>query len=367
MAIRKCPICGAEYDDETNESCPVCAENAQQDEKTEIEDAFEPADVASETTDEVQSDEAAPNSTETSGGSRRVLTVVAAVLAVLVIAAAGWLVYGRFAGVAPDTINVKKFGASDLSGTYNDDINGVFIEFDNNSATVEVPVSTQDTEASSDASAGSDAAQATETKSFDGSFTSGYVQDLIPNVVARDYIMNNGKAEDYEKYRKDNSLKKDDFIAYIKANDLEDDMDQFDAEQSVTEYLTSYKMSGYWDFADGLITLYDESGEKYYDLMVTKNGLVIADALFAGTPKKGEAFETEFVYKSAEGDYTQTVRTYKDGYFILINETDGSETDTQMMAGTYSVSNGIMSLVINGSYDRFIVTDFGITPYLYNK
>lgn len=359
MAIKKCEFCNTEYDDEIYDSCPECAQNdAEQD--LMIEDASQdlvPEDAMEETAQLYEAfdegGELVGDAIPDKGNTKLALTITAIVLAVLIVICGGWLAYKSLAGVAPDTIDVDDFTMADIEGTYKDDVNGIYYTFTINASELEIP------------SADSSASASGEIKKFDGTFVSGISESFVPEIVAEYYISYNEKTEDYEAYKEKNKISGDDFVGYINANKLQSELDDFDAQQGISQYYADLSVKGYWKYTDGQISLYSDSGAEDGVLEVTKNGLVNSNTLFVGKVSKKGYFNSNFVLEDKKNGYTQTIRTYKDGYCIL--ETYGEEAEAQLSAGTYEIAGDEMVIEIGGGKNRFRFVDFGITGYLFNK
>lgn len=350
MAIKKCELCNTEYDDEIYDTCPQCVQ-------ADTEQALMPEDGVEDTAqlEEYYAGDGEPfqDAVPHKNNTKLALTITAIVLAVLIVICGAWLVYRSFAGVAPDTIDVDNFTMADIEGTYKDDINGIYYTFAINASELEIPA------------ADSSASQSGEIKKFDGTFVSGIDESFVPTIVAEYYVSYNEKTEDYEAYKEKNKISGDDYVGYINANNLKSELDDFDAQQGISQYYADLSVKGYWKYTDGKLTLYSDSGAEDGVLSVTKNGLVNSNTLFVGKVSDKGYFNSEFVLKDEENGYTQIIRTYKDGYCIL--ETTSEEAEPQLSAGTYEIAGDEIVIEIGGGKNHFRFVDFGITGYLFNK
>ncbi len=359
--MEKCPICQNEYDNEQYSSCPVCNEN----EEHSHEDIY----TIEETTENIsqQEDENAPE--EESTKPRTALSIIIAVLSVLVVLAVALVLYLSLSTVnVPDTINPKTFALEDMAGTYTDKTSGQYIAFTREAVEIDLSALSQipdgDTEASSDASIPSEK-QESEMKAFHGTFETGYIKESIKTSAIRNFIVSQNLGAQYIDFVCVKNIKGDAFEEFLKENGLEEDFELFEETYRITNTLEEYSLKGYWDYEDKSINLYDETGSFLYSFMVTKNGLSVSDAIFAGKAERGRFGENVFSYTNEQEGYVQSIHTYNDGRLILSSEQ--SDGTGQLNAGTYCISDNVLSISMTGSLDQFSLTDFGITPFLFNK
>ena len=373
MSIKKCSLCNAEYDDEVNSVCPVCGGG--EDEASEISEETTPV---LEETSENESDAIAveEDAEKENDGEEKVcvckkkpLAVVAIILAVLVVIAAAWLVYAKvsLSSYIPDPINAKSFTVNDVEGTYTDNTLGVQYAFKLEPTEAEV---VREPDPATDSAADSAANSAAEpekmgTEFFDGTFLCSYNKDIIPEIIARDYVSFSHNTEDYAAYKAEKKLKDDDYLGYVKSKDLTDEMDKFDMDNNITASLEAYSDNGYWKYEHGIIAIYGDNAQHQLDLFVTDNGLIQDGTLFAGKIERKEAFNAQFTMEQIEAGTAVNIRLYKDGYFLFENVSP--EGVPSIMAGTYRIEDGKIYLNLEGNESAFYLTDSGLTPYLFVK
>ena len=360
MSMEKCPICENEYDNELYSFCPECNQK---------EEYSETALTSEETSENISQGEETDAPQEESVKPRKALSVTIAVLSVLVVLAASYLLYLILSPLnVPDTIKPKAFALEDVAGTYTDKASGQYITFTPEAVEIDLNALSQipdvDDAASSDASIPSDS-QKSEMKTFDGTFETGYTKDSIKASAIRNFIVSENLGAQYIDFICVNNAKGDAFEEFLKENSLEEDYELFEDSYKITNTLEEYSLKGYWDYEEGSINLYDETGSFLYPFLVTKNGLSVSDAIFTGKAERGRFGENVFSYTNSEEGYVQSIHTYDDGRLILSSEkADGMG---QLTAGTYCISDNVLSISISGSLDQFSLTDFGITPFLFNK
>ncbi len=359
MSMEKCPICQNEFDNEQFASCPDCNQK---------EEYSEDVLTAEETYENItEEDTSAPE--EESAKKSRAPSIVIAVLSVIVVLAASAVLYLSLSSVnVPNTINPKTFSLEDVAGTYTDKASGQYITFIGEAVEIDLNAPSQipdaDEATSSDASIPSDS-QESEMKTFEGTFEMGYIKESIKSCAIRTFIVIENLGSQYIDYVCVNNKKGNAFEEFLKENGLEEDYELFEETYKVTNKLEEYTKNGYWDYEEGSINLYDETGTFIYSFMVTQNGLSKSGTIFTGKAERGRFGENVFSYSNAEEDYMQSFHTYNDGRFIISIKQEDSMG--QLAAGTYCISDNVLSISISGSLDQFSLTDFGITPFLFNK
>ncbi len=406
MAMKLCPVCGKEYDDEQGIVCPFCGYNPEDSEENvqDMTDAVVDEEVSEtdaqeascEEADEFVQEETEENSEEESefaeenDGNKKLKIVAAALGAVLIILA---LVLAYTKLIAPkksenymagiiksetqDTIkNVKKFTLKNLDGTFSDKVNYIYYTFTNEKVSNEITIGGEDAQSEDPAmdsavdSAIDSAAQSkkdveTQTVEYDGTYTSGMTQKGIRQMVIINYIEQNGLAEEYMEYVEKNNILNSDFEGFIKEKGIEDKVDAYDSENNMSKTLAFEKTEGYFNFEEDTIVLFDENGTQTGEYKITEKGLINSDYYYEGEmPSKGD---TCAVYSITMDNYGMTqklsIRLYRDGYCVL--EVEGDSASYQ--AGTYKYDEKGLYVNINGQNIFFHVTDSGICNELLTK
>lgn len=363
MSIEKCHLCGNEYDNEENNVCPLCEkkENIQNDLSEDViceiteKDAFD------------EPDEDFDNEEKTSMGKS--YKIIIAVLSLLIALCVLVLVYLKLPLNVPNTLNPKTFNEASVEGTYVDDTSGQYITFKRDDVEVNVNSGMEmfeglDLEILSDAEITSDSLEPI-MQTFMGTFETGYNKESIEDTAICNFITSQNLGAQYIDFLRTKKVKGNAYLEFLRENGHEESYDEFQEAQRMTETLENYSLKGYWDYKDGNLNLYDERGEFLYPFVVTKNGLTVSDANFSGKTKKGIFGENVFTYSNEEVGYRQSIHTYNDGNLILLSEQNNGAGE--LSAGVYYISDNVLNISINGSLDRFSITDFGITPFLFNK
>lgn len=392
VAIRQCPICKREYDDEINESCPFCNEQKAEDTIEEKEAVIDEISSNSEAelslpenfNDFSESDEEYLQGEE-AGANKGLKIAAIALTAVLVVLLAvfafsklgGKKSENYFAGIIKSEVkdsidNAKKFTEKDLDGTFTDSINNVYYTFSTTNASLEIPTATEEiaentSDSSADSSADSKTTTAkTETVEYDGTYTSGMTQAGIRELVIIDYIESNGLTQEYMEYIETKNILSSDFDGFIKEKGLEEDVNLYDSENGLSKEYALGKIEGYWNFEDGLITLFDENGEDAGEYIVKDQGIINADYLYKGAIPSKKDFYAVYSMKidNYGAEQELSIRLYRDGYCVL--EMNGGASPS-LQAGTYKTDDNGIYISINGQNIFFYVTDIGICNEILTK
>ncbi|MBR5506985.1 MAG: hypothetical protein IKV88_02950 [Clostridia bacterium] len=387
MAMRICPICKKEYDDDLGMICPYCGYVPE-----ETEDAAAVNEIAEET-------EIIDESTESAEEEKnnKTLKIVAGVLVVILVALVAFLAYTKFIAPRGDGKKVvnhfanieksekeviiddlKKFSAKDLNGTYSDENIGIYYTFTGEKVSRNVIINdgnnnADETENFADSAADSAAEpesvakeQEVENIEYDGTYITGATKKGIRQRIIMEFIDSEYLYDDYGAYIEEKGLKSDDVEGYIAERKYEDRVNAFDAEKGLSEKYEFDKKQGYFNLIGTTIVLYDESGAELEKLEVVGEGLVNTGYYYKGkTPSKKDmcAVYTIAAADSYGQEQNASLRLYKDGYFIF--EVAGNNGSYE--AGTFRTDDKGLYVNIGGGEVYFYVLESGITNVLLTK
>ena len=137
-----------------------------------------------------------------------------------------------------------------------------------------------------------------------------------------------------------------------------------------------YTASGKWTLSHGEIKLYNDV-EYQQSMWACGDYIVDSQNYFVGKfPKNKDKFQAVFTCRAGESGDSQILNFYSDGKLIMeIIRNDGSsDTDTslelppyQLVAGTYTLSDGKVITEIGGAAQEFYISDDGLAKWIYNK
>jgi len=359
----KCHVCGF-VTDNNDEVCPSCGarlESIQEDIETndmtknnllsEVDVSCEEQEFSTE-----NNDSAITQVPRTKKGVKIASLVMAIVM--LMVGTLFWYV-----NYSPE-IYTAFFDIEDIDGKFSDDLYGMYYDFSYGDVEADVIVSS-----TSDASSNSDAVLSkTEKHTFDGSFTRGYTDEFIDEVIMGQYISQNQLSDEYNEYISQKDIVTDDFKGFIKSMDINiEKILSSDDAKSIRQEGESYKTPGYWDYDEAKkeISVYDENGIIMTTLIVKKEGLVDKYGYLEGKTKKNSKFNSKLSLRFEEYQVTQTMTTYDDGNLLIKMVYDNGGEN--IINGTYKVKDGFFVLEMEDGTNLYKIISDGIADAVFTK
>lgn len=135
--------------------------------------------------------------------------------------------------------------------------------------------------------------------------------------------------------------------------------------------------SGTWKLENGEIKLY--SGDVYMDSLLACGEYIIdSKALFVGNVSRDdETIQSKFALKDVSSGDVRILNLYSDGKVIYeittvdeaVTSSDGiaGESKLQLVAGTYTKTDDIVTVTIEGTSVQYQIVDGGLAAWVYTK